>query len=297
VRILVTGAAGFIGRHLCAELRGAGHHVVACDCADGDLRLPGQARRLLSLSQPDLCVHLAAKVGRLFGEEDVAETLSRNVVASGLVARACNELRVPLALASSSEVYGDGGGRSWREDDLYLRLPHNVYGLSKRQSEELARLYAPAGLKIVRISMPYGPGQPPGWGRAAIMTFLEQARLGAPMYVHEGGERSWCYISDAMRAFRLVLEEGEPGAWNVGRDDDARPMLEVAELACDLAGAPRALARQEPPPERLQTVVKRLDMTKLRGLGWEPQVSLERGMGLALEWLRERAPEREVVAG
>jgi nucleoside-diphosphate-sugar epimerase len=76
-RILVTGAAGFIGTHLTAELAHA-HEVIPVDRTDGDLRADGVFRRLLEQEQPDLVIHLAAKVGRLFGEEDPLETIRGN---------------------------------------------------------------------------------------------------------------------------------------------------------------------------------------------------------------------------
>jgi nucleoside-diphosphate-sugar epimerase len=286
VSILVTGAAGFIGTHLCRELREHGHVVIPVDRSEGDLLLPGMMRTFLEDYKPECVVHLAAKVGRLFGEIDLLETVNSNAGMTALVANACGELSVPLVYASSSEVYGDGSDRTWRESDLYQSHPHNVYGLSKRWGEDLCNLYAP-GNTILRLSMPYGPGHPPGSGRAALTQFLDCAMRWEPLFVHRNSERSWCWVGDTVRGIRLIIESGQGGAWNVGRDDNALSLKTVAEMACDLVDAPRSLIREVEAPNR-QTVVKRLATSKLRGLGWKPEVELEDGMQMTLEWLQER---------
>jgi nucleoside-diphosphate-sugar epimerase len=227
-------------------------------------------------------------VGRLFGEQDMGETVSNNVLVTAEVARACAEQGVPLTYTSTSEVYGDGTEHEWGELDLYQAHPHNAYGLTKRQGEEFCRLYAPGGLQVARLSMPYGPGLPPGRGRAALVTFLDQARKGEVLTVHKDSERSWCWVGDTVRGLRLIIEQSEAGAWNVGRDDNRVPMRRVAELACSLTGAPESLIHEVAAPQR-QTVVKRLSTQKLRALGWAPQVELEEGMVRVLRWLEARA--------
>lgn len=286
MKILVTGAAGFIGVHLCDELLAAGHDVEGVDRTDGDLRHPDVAAHLVATYAPEVVVHLAAKVGRLFGEDDVMETIRDNAGMTALVAKACGAAGVRLVYASTSEVYGDLGRQAAFESGAQV-LPHNAYGLSKRWGEEACRLYAPGRLVVWRISMPYGPGLPAGRGRAAIVNMLWQADHRQPIPVHRGAERSWCWIGDAVRAMRLTL--GRPGGvYNVGRDDAAAPMLQVARLACDLTGAPYDLIHEIDPPAR-QTVVKRLVTEKVRALGWRPEVDLAEGMRLTLAWLREEA--------
>jgi nucleoside-diphosphate-sugar epimerase len=206
----------------------------------------------------------------------------------------CGSMGVPVAYASTSEVYGDCG-QMVAHEAITPRLPHNVYGLSKRWGEEACRLYAPDELVILRFSMPYGPGLPWGRGRAALVNFLHQALTGQRIPVHAGAERSWCFISDTVRAVRMILEAGEPGAFNVGRDDNALPLRRVAEMACDLTGASYGLIDEVPAPDR-QTVVKRLATNKVRDLGWEPEVELEEGMALTVEWVRERMEQEQVAA-
>lgn len=309
MRFLVTGSEGFIGTHLCNELRGQGYDVVPFDRQDGDLREPGVfslflADTLFHAGPVDYVVHLAAKVGRLFGEDNVAETIADNAGMTAFIAQACGEQGVRLAYASTSEVYGDFGDKIAYEGGM-LKLPHNVYGLSKRWGEEVAQLYCPDGLICFRLSMPYGPGLPAGRGRAAMINFLHQALNRQTIPVHKGSERSWCWVGDTVRGMRMVMEweaaNREPrsdrwngpsmrdGVWNIGRDDIAIPMRTVAEMACMMTDAPLSLIEDVEPPAR-QTVVKRLSTDKLRSIGWEPQVELGEGMERTLAWIKTGFP-------
>ena len=288
MQFLVTGADGFIGTHLSNELKAHGHYVNGIDREFGDLRTPSTIEHALDKFEPDYVIHLAAKVGRLFGEDNAMFTVQDNAGITALVAKACGDAGVPVAYASTSEVYGDlGASPAW--EGCKMKLPHNLYGLSKRWGEEVLSLYAPNGLINFRLSMPYGPGLPPGFGRAAIVCFLDQAERGEPIYVHKGSERSWCWVGDTVRGMRYVLEGQLDGNWNVGRDDNAVSMKRVAEIACDLTGASYDLIHEVDPPDR-QTVVKRLVTRKLRDTGWRPEVSLEEGMKRTLEWLRVGMP-------
>jgi nucleoside-diphosphate-sugar epimerase len=305
MKFLVTGAHGFIGTHLGNELRAQGYDVFEVDHNFGNLREHDTiARALDEAGDVDYVVHLAAKVGRLFGEDDVSETVADNAGMTARIAQECGQRGIRLAYASTSEVYGDLGEKTAYEGGLML-LPHNIYGLSKRWGEEAAQLYAPDGLIAFRISMPYGPGLPAGRGRAAMINILHQALTRQPIPIHKGAERSWCWVGDTARGMRMVLEyemsrpENKSyswngptrfdGSWNVGRDDIAIPMRTVAELACAMTDAPLSLIEDVEPPGR-QTVVKRLSSKKLRDIGWEPQVELGEGMERTLEWIKAGFP-------
>jgi len=214
---------------------------------------------------------------------------------TALVAKAAGAAGARFVYASTSEIYGDNGDTEVDEFEGPFLLPHNLYGLSKRWGEEACHLYAPAGLTILRFSMPYGPGLPAGKGRAAIINMLWQALHGRQIPVHRGAERAWCWIGDTVRAARLTIEDTDGGVFNIGRDDNPRSMLEVARIACELTGADPSLIRTVDAPAN-QTVVKRLSSHRIRALGWTPTVELEEGMNLTLEWVRSLDRHGDPVA-
>lgn len=286
IKVAITGAGGFVGSWLTKELENNGYEVFCTDInTDGrNLLDENSFREWIDSINPDICYHLAAQVGRIFGERDVVHTVRHNAEMTTIVAKYCGEKGIRLAYVSTSEVYGDQGEK---ECDEYgeLKLPHNLYGVTKYWGEQAAELFAPKNLVIVRLSMPYGPGVPPGKGRRAMDTMLWQAYHRLPITVHAGAERSWCWIGDTVKALRMIIEQPNSGIFNVGRDDDPRTMLEIAERACDLAGASRDLIQVVPAPG-MQTVVKRLSTEKIRHLGWAPSVELEEGIKKVFEWVK-----------
>ena len=185
------------------------------------------------------------------------ERLVQNAPIAALVAAACAAHGVPLFHGSSTSVYAD----------------ETPYAESKRASEEAA-----AGATMLRFHFPYGPGQ----RRGAIPTMLAQALAGEPVVVYRGWERSFCFARDAAEAVVLLVERGERGAWDVGRDDDRRTLEEIARLACRAAGAPESLIEVVDPPPGPAPVLETLDVEPLRALGWRPVVGLEQGIGATL---------------
>lgn len=288
MKVLVTGGAGFLGSHICFELEQAGHQVEVLDLKLSrfhDLRFPEIVRtHFEEHADSDICIHLAAKVGRLFGEDDPMETITDNVGMTALVAQQCGERKIRMVYASTSEVYGDNGEALCDEYEGPFTRPHNVYGISKWFGEKLCEHYAPDGLTILRFSMPYGPGLPAGRGRAAIINMLHQALHNQPIPVHKGAERSWCYVTDSVRAVRMILEQTKGGIFNVGRDDAAIPMESVALYAVMLADADESLIELVDAPS-MQTVVKRLSTERIRELGWSPEIELLEGMRRTLSWV------------
>lgn len=291
MKILITGGAGFIARHVRPELVNAGHEVFATDRAVGgpDLTVPGTFRMMLERKQPDVVLHLAARIGRLFCESQPWKTVSDNVAMTVLVAEACRDYGVRLAYMSSSEIYGDNGDAVCDEYLGPFSPPQNLYGLTKLQGEQACQLYVPNNHLIMRLCMPYGADSPTGTGRAALPTFIANALAGEPITVHRGAERSWCWIDDAARAIGMAIECFDTGSEiiNIGHDNDRCSMFEVAELACGLAGASEELIHVVDPPPN-QTLVKRLSFDRLHSIFWEPAIGLEEGVKLCIEEMRSK---------
>jgi dTDP-4-dehydrorhamnose reductase len=279
MRVLVTGASGFVGRALVEELRhkGRAYDVHGLERGDGDLADDGVAQRAIAAARPEIVVHAAARIGvaRCDGEPLLA--LRSNVLATVHVARACAEHGARLAYVSTADVYGavtEAG-----EDTP--PLPASLYALTKWWGEQAARLYAPDGLVVVRLANPYGPGVEPGQGKGALPTMLDQAQRAEPIPAFRGERRSWCWIGDVVRAIGLVLESRAEGVFNVGSDAAPVALADAARLVCELTGAsPDLVDEVDPPPGR---VAPRISVDRLRALGWRPETTLEEGLRLTLQ--------------
>lgn len=279
MRVLVTGASGFVGRALVEELRHSGraYEVQALERHDGDLADDGAAERAFGAVQPDVVVHAAARIGVTRCEEEPLLALRSNVLAAVLVARACTNHGARLAYVSTADVYGAVA----EADEETLPRPASLYALTKWWGEESARLYAPDGLVVLRLANPYGPGIEPGQGKGALQTMLRQAERSEQLIAFRGEARSWCWIGDIVRAIRLVLESRERGVFNVGSDENPISLPDVARLVCEVTCAPAGLVEEvDPPPGRVAPLI---DIARVRGLGWRPEVSLEDGLRLTLE--------------
>jgi dTDP-glucose 4,6-dehydratase len=257
VKVLVTGGRGFLGTHVCAALREAGHEPVPLGRTDGELAQPGTIDGLLAGHEPDVVVHLAAVMP---GDERVEQ----NAPITRLVADACAAREVSLFHGSTTAVYSD----------------ETTYADSKRASEEAA-----GEATILRFHFPYGPHQ----RRGAIATMLRQALAGEPVVAYRGWARSFCFARDTADAVAILVEHGEHGRWDVGRDDDLRSLEEVATLVCAVAGSGESRVELAEPPTGYAPLVESLDTDRLRSLGWRPEVALEDGIRATLEWLREAA--------
>ena len=286
MKVLLTGASGFVGRALNDELRHAdgAYEVHPLARADGDLAEPGVAAAAVAEARPDVVVHAAARIGVVRCDEEPELALRSNVLATTLVARAAAAHGARLSYLSTSDVYGP----AVEADEQALPAPGSLYALTKLWGEQASALAAPAGLTILRLANPYGPGIDAGQAKGAVPTMLRQADAREPIPVFRGEARTFCWIGDVVRAIRLVLDSGEEGAFNIGADGQAVALADVARLACELTGAPHDLIEEvEPPPGRVMT---RIATERVRALGWRPEVSLDEGMRLLLESLRAAAP-------
>lgn len=316
MRVAVTGASGYIGGWLLAELHARGHEVHAQDLV---MRSPAGERhwesfRTFNLGsalargdwlrdvQPDVVIHLAALYGRVWGEQDMVKTAGANAGLTAELARDCAAAGIRLMFMSSSEVYGRSADRGTVYPPSLLQ-PLNMYGLSKKWGEEAARLYAPDGLMVTRLNMPYGPafvpprsgevphisGKPGLVGYNVLHSMLWQAGHGLDLTAHRGTERCLTWVGDTVRGLAMILEAGRPGTWNVNRNDDHVPVAELARRVIDLTGSSSRIIEEDPPAGI--TLRKSLDNAGLLELGWRPAVDLDDGMKLSWEYFRRFAQD------
>jgi nucleoside-diphosphate-sugar epimerase len=286
MKVLVTGASGFVGRALVEELRhaDAAYEVQPLGRQDGDLSQEGVAEAAVADARPDVIVHGAARIGVVRCEDEPELAVRSNVLATALVARAAAVRGARLVYLSTSDVYGSAAVA----DEETPPAPESLYALTKLWGEQAAALYAPDGLAVLRLANPYGPGVDAGQAKGAVPTMLRQADAGEPILVFRGEARAFCWIGDIVRAIRLVLEAGGEGTFNVGSDGEPVALVDVARVACELAGAPHELIEEvEPPAGRVMT---RVATERIRALGWRAEVPLDEGMRQLLDSLRAGTP-------
>jgi nucleoside-diphosphate-sugar epimerase len=309
MKCLVTGAAGFIGSHLCEELLRNNHTVVGLDAfvpyyprtvKEANLARfrshPGFSFHPLDLRSDPLDVvlsdveaifHLAAMPGLARSWADFELYESCNLLGTQRlleVARQLPSLR-RFIYGSTSSVYGRYGSG---DETLPLR-PISPYGVTKLAAENLCRAYADeCGLPLVvlRYFSVYGPRQRPDMG---YYRFIEALLAGQPVIVHGDGlqSRGNTYVSDCVAATTAALQAPLGEVYNVGGGETAN-VWEVLGKLERITGR-RTVVRREPARCGDQRVTV-ADTTKLgRHLGWQPRVGLDEGLARQVEWQQGRA--------
>ncbi|MEZ5098337.1 MAG: NAD-dependent epimerase/dehydratase family protein [Thermoleophilia bacterium] len=318
-RIGITGAAGFIGSHLCDRLLDEGYEVVGVDdLSRGSMlnlesslahpsfrfeRLDCTRRRDLraAFSGCDAIVHLAAeKIPRYGG---ALKTLEANVAGMNAACTVALSLDADLVVASTSDVYGNATPPFAEDDNLVLGPPTTrrwAYAVSKLYDEHVALALAEErGLRvtILRLFGSYGPRNHPTWWGGPQAAFIERLLDGQMIEIHGDGQqvRTFTYVSDTVDGFVRALHtpEARGEVVNVG---GTRPtqILELATLVQDALGIPQPLRGRFVPyealPGKYQDVRTRIpDTTKARELlGFEAKVSLEEGLARTVAWHRQR---------
>jgi nucleoside-diphosphate-sugar epimerase len=302
---VVTGAAGFIGSHLCEELLRSGHKVVGLDAFVPYYPQVIKQRNLLTLlphhdarfyrvdlrsdsigdllADAEVIFHLAAMPGLTQSWKDMDGYWTCNVMATQklleAVRRTAGRLQ-RLVFASTSSVYGlQASG-----DESEAAKPISPYGITKLAAEHLCRAFAEAyGLPIVtlRYFSVYGPRQRPDMG---YHRFIQAMLDDKPVTVYGDGKqvRGNTYVSDCVRA-TIAAAEAPPGeTYNVGGGETAN-VWDILHKLEVLAGRP-ANVRQE--AARLgDQAYTRADTTKIRAhLGWEPETTLDEGLARQWAW-------------
>ncbi len=317
-RILVTGGLGTVGAGLVKELRFRGHHVVACDlhhqpneigfslrsdvdvplyarCDVGEFR---QIERVFQETGPfDYVYHCAAEFGRWNGEDFYESLWRTNAIGTKNVVRLQERLGFRLIHFSSSEVYGD-----WPElmvesvMDQYEVKQLNDYAMTKWVNEMQIRnsaLQYGTESVVVRLFNTYGPGEYYSPYRSVNCRFLYCALHGLPWVVFRGHERTSTYLADTVNTVANIADSFKPGeTYNIG-GDTMHTIEELSGVVIEITGADSSLVQFQD-SEILTTRKKPVDTSKaVRDLGHRNTYSLEQGMRLTADWMRQVYALRE----
>jgi dTDP-glucose 4,6-dehydratase len=310
MRVLVTGAAGFLGSHLTDRLLGEGHTVLGVDN--------------LSTGDPENLAHLTQDPRFRFEERDICLPFDpgpvdyvfnlaspasppeylRLAIETLRVGSAGTENTLEIATkygaghlhASTSECYGDPVEHPQTEDywgNVNPVGPRSVYDEAKRYAEALVMAYHRSrgvNTHLVRIFNTYGPRLHPSDGRV-ISNFLMQALRGEPLTVYGDGSqtRSFCYVTDLIEGILLLSRSCEHLPVNLGNPCEFT-ILECAQAVLEVTGSKSKLCFKPLPeddPER-----RCPDIAKARALlGWEPRVSLKEGLASSLDFFKRKVAE------
>ena len=308
MKAVVTGAAGFIGSHLCEALVADGHSVLGVDCFLDNYERPRKESQLAGvagssafefvegeilqldwgplLAGVDRVYHLAALPGvRPSWGSAFGDYLEHNVLSTQVLLQACHEAGVGrLVYASSSSVYGDTDVLPMREDAV--TRPYSPYGVTKLAAEHMVRLYnRNFGLPTVsvRFFTVYGPRQRPDM---ATQRFLKAAREGSPIRVFGDGEqgRDFTYVADIVEGTRRAGETGEPGAvYNIGGGSRVTVNELIAAIE-ELTGATLQVEREPGKPGDVRFTEADCRLAA-EVLDFVPSTSLQEGLARHWKWL------------
>jgi dTDP-glucose 4,6-dehydratase len=308
MRVLVTGAAGFIGSHLCESLLDHGCEVVGMDNfitgsrdnlhhvrdRHGFVFIEQNVTNHVGLEAPlDWVLHFASPASPLDYLELPIQTLKVGALGTHNALGVARAKRARFLLASTSEVYGDPLVHPQREDywgNVNPVGPRGVYDEAKRFAEAMTMAYHRVhGIetRIVRIFNTYGPRMRLNDGRA-IPAFMTQALRNEPLTVFGDGSqtRSFQYISDLVDGVWRMMERGTSEPVNLGNPQEMT-LLELAKRILRLTNSRSEIVFRPLPVD--DPKVRQPDITRARTqLGWEPRVDTDEGLKLTVEWFKHK---------
>src|SRR5688500_540940 len=304
-RVVITGAAGFIGSHLSEALLDRGYSVVGIDNL-----LTGSTRNIAQLvnrdfvfikhdvtnyiyveGKVDAVLHWASPASPIDYLELPIPTLKVGALGTHKVLGLAKEKKARFVLASTSEVYGDPLEHPQKETywgNVNPIGPRGVYDEAKRFAEAMTTAYHrfhQVDTKIVRIFNTYGPRMRLNDGRA-VPAFMSQALRGEDVTIFGTGQqtRSFCYVTDLVDGILRLAESNVNDPVNIG-NPHAMTIEEIARTIIRLTGSKSRLVYRPLPED--DPKVRQPDITRARTLlGWEPKVGLEEGLRKTLDYFK-----------
>jgi dTDP-glucose 4,6-dehydratase len=306
MRVLITGAAGFLGSHLADRFLAEGHDVVGMDnlitgSRDNIAHLASHRRfmfamhdvsRFIQVGGPvDGVLHFASPASPIDYLELPIQTLKVGSLGTHNALGLAKAKGARFFLASTSEVYGDPQVHPQPESywgHVNPVGPRGVYDEAKRFAEAMTMAYHRYhGLdtRIVRIFNTYGPRMRAHDGRV-VSNFVVQALKGEPLTVYGEGQqtRSFCYISDLIEGIYRLFMSDHIDPTNIGNPDEFT-VRQLADEVLRLTGSSSPIEYRPLPVD--DPKVRQPDITKARALlGWEPKVTLTEGLGRTVDYFR-----------
>ena len=306
-RIVVLGASGFLGSHLCDELIARGDDVVGIDDLSSstgvNLKALESEPRFTFLKGDiaegipvrgtvDAVLNFASPASPPRYLETPVQTLRTGSKGTDNALQFALENNARFIMASTSEVYGDPTISPQVETywgNVNSIGERSCYDEAKRYAEALCMAYwreYQANIGIVRIFNTYGPRLDPTDGRV-VSNFVCQALQGQNLTVYGDGSqtRSFCYVDDEIRGILALLDSNEMGPINIGNPVEFT-MLELAELVLELTGSQSELVYEALPAD--DPMQRCPDITLARQLlKWEPKVDLREGLRHTIDWFQK----------
>jgi len=306
-RVVITGAAGFIGSHLAETLLDRGYSVVGIDNL-----LTGDTANIAHLANRDFVfikhdvtnyinvegpvhavLHWASPASPIDYLELPIPTLKVGALGTHKALGLAKAKNARFVLASTSEVYGDPLEHPQKETywgNVNPIGPRGVYDEAKRFAEAMTtayRRYHGLDAKIVRIFNTYGPRMRVRDGRA-VPAFMSQALRNEDVTIFGSGEqtRSFCYVTDLVDGILRLMESDVHDPVNVGNPHEMT-IEQIARAIIEISGSKSTIVYRPLPED--DPKVRRPDITRARTLlGWEPKVSLEEGLRQTLEYFKTK---------
>jgi len=305
MRVLITGAAGFLGSHLTDAILADGHHVLGVDnLCTGSLENLAHLKResRFEFLNQDICEPFdPMRVDYIFNFASPAspadymrlgiETLMVGSAGTRHMLEIAAKYGAKFLHASTSECYGDSDQHSQTEEywgHVNPIGPRSVYDESKRFSEALVTAYwryRKVDTRLVRIFNTYGPRLHANDGRV-ISNFMTQALRGDDLTIYGDGSqtRSFCYVSDEVDGIIRLSRSDEHTPVNIGNPSEWT-ILDCANAVKRVTGSSSQIVFHPLPQD--DPTQRQPDITKARTfLGWEPKIDLETGLKLSLDYFR-----------